>query len=124
MKVGDRVLVLGAGGGFGTAFVQLARDAGASYIAATSTNEAMLKNLGVDRIVNHQKEQWWNDPEFLSKPFDLVVDAAEGKAAWDRVRSEPSPLKSGKDGGRFLAVAMPNPTQVRCSTKCIGGNSD
>ena len=109
------MLVLGAGGGFGTAFVQLARDAGASYVAATCTNEAMMKSVGVDRVIDHRKEQWWSDSEFLTKQFDVVVDAAEGKAAWERVKAKSSPLKPGKDGGRFLAVVMPNPAQVRCS---------
>ena len=79
----------------------------------------MLKSLGVDRVINHRKEQWWADPEFLKEPFDLVVDAAEGKVAWDRVRAKPSCLKAGKDGGRFLAVVMPNPAQVRPVSSCM-----
>jgi len=111
IKEGDRVLVLGAGGGFGTAFVQLARDAGASYVAATCTNEAMQKSIGVDRVIDHRTEQWWTDADFLKEPFDVIVDAAEGKVAWERAKAKSSPLKSGKNGGRFLAVVMPNPTQ-------------
>jgi alcohol dehydrogenase len=51
----DRVLILGASGGVGTACVQLAKRAGAEVIACASSAEklAQLRNLGADHGVNY-----------------------------------------------------------------------
>lgn len=61
VKEGDRVLVLGGSGGVGTFFVQMARNATASYIASTSTDKEMLQSLGVDRVIDYTKEKWRGD---------------------------------------------------------------
>lgn len=102
VKSGDRVLVLGGSGGVGSCVVQFARRFGASYIAATSTANAMLTNLGVDKVINYKEVDWWTIPEFQSNKFDVIIDCAEGAKAWgvcDQV------LKTRKSGnGRFVAV--------------------
>lgn len=85
------------------------RVAGATYVAATSTDKALMTSLGVDKVIDHLHEEWWKDPEFKENPLDVIVDAAEGKVAWERAKT--GILKSGSKGGRFLAVAMPNPAQ-------------
>jgi len=36
----------------GSSIIQIAKAEGASYIAATSTDECLMKKLGVDRFVN------------------------------------------------------------------------
>lgn len=45
---GQRVLVLGASGGFGTYLIQMLRNDGA-YIVATSTQHDLVKSLGADK---------------------------------------------------------------------------
>lgn len=50
-----------------------------------------------------RRENWWEVKEFREKPFDVVFDCAEGRAAWQRVRTH-KVLKGGRQGGRFIAV--------------------
>lgn len=56
VKPGDKVLILGASGGVGTASIILAKLLGAEVIACAGSNEkcARLKALGADHVVNYQ----------------------------------------------------------------------
>lgn len=103
VKRGDRVLVLGGSGGVGSAALQLARDAGAGYIAATSTDAELMVELGVDRAVDYREENFWEVPEFAAEKFDVVLDCAVGEEAW---KVAGNVLKPGREGGRFLAVVF------------------
>jgi alcohol dehydrogenase len=60
IKPGEKVLILGASGGVGTCCVQLAKQAGATVIAAASSDEklARLKNLGADFGINYATGDW------------------------------------------------------------------
>lgn len=55
VKAGETVLVLGAAGGVGTAAIQIAKAAGATVVAAASTDEkcALCKSLGADTTINY-----------------------------------------------------------------------
>ncbi|WP_162366131.1 quinone oxidoreductase family protein [Acerihabitans arboris] len=57
VKKGDRVLILGASGGVGTACVILAKHLGAEVIACAGSEEKAqaLKALGADRVVNYRE---------------------------------------------------------------------
>ena len=90
----------------GTALVQLARTSefGASFVAATSTQTNLLLDLGVDRPIDYTAEEWWGLEDFRRKPFDVIIDCAEGASAWRRLqRKGPRVLKNG---GRFLALVL------------------
>jgi NADPH:quinone reductase-like Zn-dependent oxidoreductase len=99
IRQGDRVLVLGGSGGVGSIILQLLK--GASYVAATSTDEKLLTELGVNRAINYREENWWEIQEFQKDPFDVIIDCAEGRTAWNKCELV---LKGKKDGGRFVAV--------------------
>src|SRR5436305_5798578 len=60
VAAGEKVLILGASGGVGVCCVQLAKAAGATVIAATSSDEkaARLTALGADYIVDYAKEDF------------------------------------------------------------------
>lgn len=103
VKKGDRVLVLGGSGGVGTFFVQLARNAGASYIASTSTDKELLDSLKVDRGIDYRTENWWEVPEFKSEPFDLIFDTVGGREPWD-ITIQTKTLKNGSNGGRYVVM--------------------
>lgn len=105
VKKGDRVLVLGGSGGVGTALLQLAKapDFDVSFLAATSSDPSLLASLGVDRPINYIQEDWWALQEFKDRPFDVIIDCAEGVSAWKHVNIRQSVLKRG---GRFLAVVL------------------
>jgi alcohol dehydrogenase len=56
VKAGDRVLVLGASGGVGTASVILAKRLGAEVIACAGSDAKAqaLKDLGADHVINYR----------------------------------------------------------------------
>ncbi|MDQ2140972.1 zinc-binding dehydrogenase [Alcaligenaceae bacterium A4P071] len=56
VKAGDRVLILGASGGVGTACIVLAKLLGAEVIACAGSDEKAerLKELGADHVVNYR----------------------------------------------------------------------
>jgi len=108
VKEGERVLVLGGSGGVGTILLQLLRAAGPSFLAATSTQEALLKGLGVDQVIDYTKANWWEEEAFKAEPFDVIIDCAEGAPAWKHCR-EAKMIKPSHSGGRFVAVTMSDP---------------
>jgi NADPH:quinone reductase-like Zn-dependent oxidoreductase len=60
VKRGDKVLVLGASGGVGTACVILAKLLGAEVIACASSDKKMLrmKEIGADEVIDYTKVDW------------------------------------------------------------------
>jgi len=60
IKAGDRVLVLGASGGVGTACVILAKMLGCEVIACASSDDKLrrLTEIGADHVVNYQQVDW------------------------------------------------------------------
>jgi NADPH:quinone reductase-like Zn-dependent oxidoreductase len=60
VKAGDRVLILGASGGVGTASLLLAKQLGAEVIACAGSDEkcAQLKALGADHVVNYKTTEF------------------------------------------------------------------
>jgi len=57
IKKGDRVLILGASGGVGTACVILAKQLGAEVIACASSEDKLtkLKEIGADEVINYKE---------------------------------------------------------------------
>jgi NADPH:quinone reductase-like Zn-dependent oxidoreductase len=93
---GQRVLILGAGGGVGTFAVQLARMARAHVVGAgrQSARDLVLE-LGADEFVDVDRSKL----EELH-PVDLVIDLAGGELlerSWSTVRA----------GGRLVSVVEP-----------------
>ena len=73
---GQRVLILGAGGGVGTIAVQLARAAGAHVIASgRAWAQELVTELGADRFVDLDRERL----EDVAEKVDLVVDLVGGE---------------------------------------------
>lgn len=72
LQAGQRVLVLGAGGGVGSLTVQIAKALGAAHVtAATSTaNLEMVRSLGADEVVDYTRE----DATASGRRFDLILD--------------------------------------------------
>ena len=88
VSAGERVMVLGAAGGVGTACVQLAKSDGAEVIACSGSDAKLekLKDLGADHVVNTSTtgmRQWvwgtFGKPRmFGSGGVDLVVNYLGG----------------------------------------------
>ena len=106
IKAGDRVLILGASGGVGTACVVLAKHLGAEVIACAGSDEkaAALLKLGADHVVNYREQDFarWAIGKY-GKPqrrtyeggVDVIINFTGGET-W-----RPS-LKCLKRGGTLL----------------------
>jgi NADPH:quinone reductase-like Zn-dependent oxidoreductase len=98
LRAGESVLVLGATGPFGTAFLQLARLAGAERVIAAGRNPERLAQVsGADGTVVLGDEPLPGQLASLGGPVDLVVDPVWGPWA-------ESALSCLKPGGRYLNV--------------------
>jgi NADPH:quinone reductase-like Zn-dependent oxidoreductase len=98
LQEGESVLVLGATGPLGTAFVQLARLVGAKRVIAAGRNpERLAQVVGADGVVVLGDEPLSGQLASLGGPVDLVADAVWGPWA------EPA-MTCLKPGGRYVNV--------------------
>lgn len=97
LQKGQRVLILGASGGIGSAAVQLARHYyGAEVTGVCSTGgEAFVKKLGADKVIDYKKEDFTKSGE----TYDLIFDIL-GKASFSKVRA------SLGQNGIYLSVSF------------------
>lgn len=80
VKAGDRVLVVGAGGGVAVMALQFAKAAGAWVCATTGGADkvAKVKALGADHVVDYKASPDWAKEAFVAtgkKGFDAVIDS-------------------------------------------------
>ena len=98
---GQRVLVIGAGGSFGTYAVQLAKRAGAEVVAVDSGGKLeLLRELGADQVIDYTERDFAED----IGGFDIVFDVV-GRVPFRRVGRLLGP------GGRYV-VANPHTAQL------------
>ncbi|CAN5905884.1 zinc-binding dehydrogenase [soil metagenome] len=87
----DRVLVLGAGGGVGSAAVQLARRIGAYVFALTRGTKKVkqLQSLGADRVIDRDHEDFETviRTETNARGVDIVVNPVGGATLRPAIRS-------------------------------------
>jgi NADPH:quinone reductase-like Zn-dependent oxidoreductase len=84
VRSGQRVLVHGAGGSFGTFAVQLAKVLGAHVTAVDSAPKlAMLRAIGADRVVDYSREDFTDG----SETYDVIFDVVRGTPSGRMVRS-------------------------------------
>ncbi|HEX2565669.1 MAG TPA: zinc-binding dehydrogenase [Burkholderiales bacterium] len=135
LKAGERVVVLGASGGVGTACVILGKMLGAEVIACASSEEklARLKEIGADHGINYASTDWskWAIEKY-GKPqrrsYEGGVDAVVNFTGGDTW--VPS-LRCLKRGGKLLvcgATAGHDPKEDlryvwSFELKIIGSNS-
>ena len=103
IKAGETLLVLGASGGVGLAAVELGKLAGATVIAAASTDEKLelCKQYGADHAINYTTEDLKKRAKELTggKGVDVIYDPVGGKY------SEPA-LRAIAWEGRYLVVGF------------------
>jgi NADPH2:quinone reductase len=100
VRPGERVVVLGAGGGVGLAAVQLARLLGGEVIAVDSSPEklAVASSFGASTLISHQDGPLRQAlRESYPDGVDVVVDPVGGDLA------EPA-LRALRYNGRFVTV--------------------
>lgn len=91
LKAGETVLVLGAAGGVGTAAIQIAKAAGATVIAAASTDAkcALCTSLGADATINYSQDNLRETIKRLTDGNgpDIVYDPVGGEYTEPAFRS-------------------------------------
>ncbi|MEE2030701.1 NADPH:quinone oxidoreductase family protein [Rhodococcus chondri] len=100
LQPGERLLVLGAGGGVGLAAVQLGVALGASVTAVASSAEKLdiAAKYGAEHLVDHRSGDLRTALKgALPEGADVVIDPVGGDL------SEPA-LRSLRRGGRFVTV--------------------
>jgi NADPH:quinone reductase-like Zn-dependent oxidoreductase len=71
VRPGSKVLINGASGGVGTFAVQLAKSMGAEVTGVCSErNEQLVRNLGVDHVIDYGKEDFTKG----SERYDVIID--------------------------------------------------
>jgi len=118
LQRGEKVLVVGASGGVGTAAVQLARHFGARVTGVCSTaNLDLVRSIGAEQVIDYTKEDFTRNGE----RYDVIVDTA-GTAPFSRCEG------SLTEEGRLLVVLGALPEMLRAPwvslttrKKVIGG---
>jgi NADPH2:quinone reductase len=91
LRAGETVLVLGAAGGVGTAAIQIAKAAGATVIAAASSDDkcALCREIGADATINYSTTGLRDQLKTLTggKGPDVVYDPVGGDLAEPVFRS-------------------------------------
>jgi NADPH2:quinone reductase len=103
LAAGETMLVLGAGGGVGTAAVELGKALGATVIAAASTTEKLevARRLGADFLVDYTREDLRERLKEITRGagVDVVYDPVGGPY------TEPA-LRSVAWKGRYLVIGF------------------
>jgi len=123
VRVGQRVLIIGAGGGVGTFAVQLAKAYGAEVTGVCSTAKAeLVRSIGADHVIDCTREQFADG----RNRYDVILDIAGNRSlsqlrhaltprgtlviVGGRGRRQLARRPSSAAGGRALAV---RPSEAR-----------
>jgi NADPH:quinone reductase-like Zn-dependent oxidoreductase len=103
LQRGEKVLVVGASGGVGTAAVQLARHFGARVTGVCSAaNVELVRDIGAEQVIDYTKEDFTR----CGERYDVIIDTA-GTSPLSRCEG------SLAEGGRLLVVLGSLPEMLR-----------
>jgi NADPH:quinone reductase len=115
---GEDVLVVGATGGVGSFFVQLAASTGANVIApALAEDESYLRDLGVSEILDRSADiaaaVREAHPDGVDALFDVVSQAPDASLLKEDGRLASSLGAAGEGEGRFNVMAVSSPSNLQ-----------
>jgi NADPH:quinone reductase-like Zn-dependent oxidoreductase len=102
VRPGQRVLVIGAGGGVGTLTVQIAKAFGAHVTGVCGTDKLdLVRSIGADDVIDYTRDDLTDG----TRRWDAIVDTA-GRRAVSRLRRALAPdgrlaIVGGEGGGRW-----------------------
>lgn len=110
IRKGERVLVLGAGGGVGSHLCQLLRLRYIDVSGVSSNKDRLLKApIYCNEALDYTEQDPLTYQAWKDKPFDVIVDLASG--SWTPLlnlqsKGEPLIIKPASEGGRFLTTSL------------------
>ncbi len=119
LRAGESVLIVGAGGGVNSMAIQIAKLAGATVYALTSTEEKMeqARELGADVVLNYREDPRWSKALYKMtsrRGVDVVVDNV-GKATLAQS------MRAVARGGRIVIVGNTSGPQAEIDVRFIFG---
>ena len=105
VKAGQRVLVIGAGGGVGTFAVQIAKADGAEVTGVCGTAKTeLVRSIGADHVIDYTEEDFADD----SVRYDTILDVA-GNRSLSELRRALTPrgtlvIVGAEDAGNWLGI--------------------
>ena len=116
LQKGEKVLIVGAGGGVNTASVQIAKIIGAQVIVIGSDAKKleMVESIGADILINQSKEENWSKSVFLAtskRGVDVVVD----NVGTTFMQS----LRALRKGGRLLTVGNSGGPKIEIDNRYV-----
>jgi NADPH:quinone reductase-like Zn-dependent oxidoreductase len=141
IRPGQRMLIIGAGGGSGSLAIQLAKLAGAHVVAVDNVGKLdFMRSLGADEVFDHRSQDFWS-----AGRFDLILDMVAHRSVFayrralapgGRCRCVGGPVRSllriatvgaalGRITGRRIGMMMvkPGPTHFEPLTGlCVAGD--
>jgi len=103
IRAGQRVLIVGAGGGVGTFAVQLAKVFGADVTGVCSTAKVeTVRSIGADRVIDYTQDDFTQ----MDQRYDLILDTG-GNRPLSQLRRALTPrgtlvIVGGEGGGRWF----------------------
>ncbi|HHS97434.1 MAG TPA: alcohol dehydrogenase [Chloroflexi bacterium] len=119
LRAGESVLIVGAGGGVNSMAIQVAKLAGATVYALTSTEEKMerAKELGADVVLNYREDPQWSKTLYKMtdrRGVDVVVDNV-GRATLAQS------MRAVARGGRIVIVGNTSGPHAEIDIRFIFG---
>jgi NADPH:quinone reductase-like Zn-dependent oxidoreductase len=119
LQAGESVLIVGAGGGVNSMAIQIAKLAGATVYALTSTEEKMAKarDLGADVVLNYREDLQWSKALYKMtdrRGVDVVVDNV-GQATLAQS------MRAVARGGRIVIVGNTSGPKTEIDIRFIFG---
>ena len=119
LRAGESVLIVGAGGGVNSMAIQIAKLAGATVYALTSTEEKMerARELGADVVLNYREDPQWSKTLYKMtdrRGVDVVVDNV-GRATLAQS------MRAAARGGRIVIVGNTSGPHAEIDIRFIFG---
>ena len=119
LRAGESVLIVGAGGGVNSMAIQIAKLAGATVYALTSTEKKMemARELGADVVLNYREDPTWSKTLFKMtgrRGVDVVVDNV-GQATLAQS------MRAVARGGRIVIVGNTSGPKTEIDVRFIFG---
>ena len=105
VRPGQRVLIIGAGGGVGTFAVQIAKAVGAEVTGVSSASKTeLVRSIGADHVIDYTREDFADGPN----RYDVILDIA-GNRPLSELRRALTPR------GTLMIVGAEDAGNVNCA---------